>query len=135
MVSQSAYELAVSIEGISAASHLDGYDAALAADGDIDTLWHSEANSSSRRGYPHDLTIDLGSPRRLDGLLYVPRQDNTHGLVKDFEVWTSDGKTWGEPLAKGIWNSRPTFRFVRLPVRTARFVRFRGLSEVNLTII
>ena len=45
-------------------------------------------------GYPHELVIDLGSPRPIEGLLYVPRQDSSNGRVKDYEVRVSkDGQT------------------------------------------
>jgi WD40 repeat protein/tetratricopeptide (TPR) repeat protein len=129
---RTASELHAKIARISAASHLDGYDADLAADGDLETFYHSESTAVAKPGYPHYLTIDLGLPCLVDGLLYVPRQDETYGRVKEFEIRTSnDGETWGEPLAKGTWDSGPAFRFVPLPVRAARFVQLRGLSEVN----
>ena len=76
--------------------------------------------------------MDLGAPRRLEGLLYVPRQDSPNGRVKDFEVRASDdGKTWSAPLAAGRWTNDPSFKHVALPGTLARYVQLRGLSEVE----
>jgi hypothetical protein len=116
---------------VSADSEQSGQEAARAADAQLDTIWHTQFAGSSPR-HPHDLTIDLGSHRRVDGLLYVPRQDESNGRVKDYEVRVSgDGRTWSEPLAKGSWSDGPDLQFVPLPSRTARYVQLRGLSEVN----
>jgi hypothetical protein len=116
---------------LSADSHAPGYEPVLAGDGDVSTLWHTEF-VGAMPGYPHELVIDLGSSRAVDGLLYIPRQDSSNGRVRDYEVRVSaDGKTWSEPLAKGRWADDPTFKRVALPGSVARFVRLRGLSEVN----
>ena len=116
---------------LSADSYSPGYEPALAGDGDLATIWHTEFVGASP-GYPHDLVVDLGSTRKVDGLLYVPRQDGPNGRVKDFEVRLSaDGKTWSDPVARGTWGNDPTFKSVALPGTSARFVQVRGLSEVN----
>jgi len=108
-----------------------GFEPALAVDGDPATYWQTEFLGASP-GYPHDLVLDLGSIRAVEGLLYVPRQDDSRGRVKDFEVRTSDdGKTWSAPLARGAWPDDPTSKFVALTGRPARFVQLRGLTEVN----
>jgi endo-alpha-N-acetylgalactosaminidase len=116
---------------LSADSHAPGYEPALANDGDPSTLWHTEF-VGAMPGYPHELTIDLGSPRKVEGLLYIPRQDSSNGRVRDYEVRVStDGKTWSEPQARGHWADDPTFKMIALPGATCRFVQLRGLSEVN----
>jgi hypothetical protein len=116
---------------VSADSYSPGYEPRLASDGDPSTLWHTEF-VGAMPAYPHDLTIDLHSPHRIEGLLYVPRQDSSNGRVRDFEVRVSaDGKNWSNPLASGRWADDPTYKFIGLPRPTARFVRLRGLSEVN----
>ena len=82
------------------------------------TSARSGTPSSSVRspGYPHELVVDLGAPRRVEGLLYVPRQDSPNGRVKDFEIRVSDdGKTWSAPVATGRWNNDPSFKHVALP--------------------
>ena len=95
------------------------------------TLWHTEFVGATP-GYPHELVVDLGSPRNVEGLLYVPRQDCPNGRVKDFEIRVSDdGKTWSEPLASGRWDNDPTFKYVPFRATRARYVQLRGLSEVE----
>ena len=86
--------------------------------------FHSGAIAVDRR--------EPGSPRSIEGLLYVPRQDSSSGRVKEFEVRVSqDAKTWGEPLSRGRWDNDPTFKYVALPAPIARFVQLRGLNEVE----
>ena len=114
----------------SADSYAPGFEPARATDGDPETDWQTEFLGGSP-GYPHDLVLDLGSPRVVESLLYVPRQDSSRGRVKEYQVQASDdGITWSEPLARGAWPDDPTFKFVALPGKLARFVRLRGLSEV-----
>jgi HEAT repeat protein len=118
-------------ETFSADSYSPGYEPALAGDGDLSTIWHTEFVGATP-GYPHELVVDLGSPRAVGGLLYVPRQESPNGRVKDFQVRVSDnGKSWGEPLASGSWSNDAAIKYVILPGRRARFVQLRGLSEVE----
>ena len=84
-------------ETLSTDSYSPGYEPALAGDGDLSTIWHTEFVGASP-GYPHELIIDLGSVRAALGLLYIPRQDSPNGRVKDFEIRTSaDGHSWSHP--------------------------------------
>jgi HEAT repeat protein len=116
---------------LAADSYSPGFEPNLANDGDPSTFWQTEFVGASP-GYPHELTIDLGAPRKVDGLLYVPRQDSSKGRVKEFEVRLStDGKAWSEPVARGFWPDDPADKWVILAGQEARYVQFRGLSEVN----
>lgn len=116
---------------LSADSHSPGYEPGRAGDGDISTLWHTEFVGGTP-GYPHDLVIDLGAAHKIEGLLYVPRQDSSNGRVREYEVSaSSDGKTWAQPLARGQWADDPIFKLIALPGTVARYIRLRGLSEVN----
>jgi len=118
-------------DDLSADSYSPGYEPARAGDGDLTTIWHTEF-VGAMPGYPHELVVDLGAPRPVEGLLYVPRQDVPNGRVKDFEVRVSDdGKTWSAPLARGRWDNDPAFKHVALPGTRARYVQLRGLSEVE----
>ncbi|MBX6312953.1 MAG: HEAT repeat domain-containing protein, partial [Isosphaeraceae bacterium] len=127
----SATGAAPSAARFSADSYSPGYEPAQAGDGDLGTLWRTEFVGASP-GYPHELVVDLGAMRKVEGLLYVPRQDGPDGRVKDYEVRLSDdGQTWTEPVARGRWANDPTFKFVALPGRPARYVQLRGLSEVD----
>ena len=103
----------------------------MAGDGDLGTLWHTEFVGATP-GYPHELVVDLGATRHLEGLLYIPRQDSSNGRVKDFEVRVSnDGKTWNKAVASGRWENDPTFKYVALQDSQGRYVQLRGLSEVE----
>jgi hypothetical protein len=118
-------------ERLSADSFSPNHEPSLAGDGDVNTIWHTEF-VGAMPGYPHELVVDLGSARPIEGILYVPRQDAPNGRVRDFEIRVSkDGKTWGEPLSSGRWENEPTFKYVALPTPTARYVQLRGLSEVE----
>jgi HEAT repeat protein len=119
------------IETYSSDSYAPGYEPADAGDGDPSTIWHTEFVGATP-GYPHELTVDLGSTHVIDGLLYIPRQDMSNGRVKDFEARVSDdGRAWSAPLASGRWPNDPVFKYVALPGRAARYVQLRGLSEVE----
>jgi cellulose synthase operon protein C len=118
-------------EGISADSYSPGYEPARAADGDPATIWHTEFVGAAP-GYPHELVVDLGAQRDIEGMLYVPRQDESNGRVKDFEVHvSSDGKAWGAPVASGQWDNDASFKYVALPGARGRYVQLRGMSEVG----
>ena len=102
----------------------------LALDGDLATAWQTETDGAIP-GYPHDLTVDLGTIRPVHGLLAIPRQDRSDGRVGAWEVSLSpDGSTWSDPVASGTWTDDPSFRYVPLTGQ-ARFVRLRGLTEVH----
>ena len=111
--------------------HAPGHEPSLAGDGDIGTAWRTEFVGASP-GYPHDLILDLGAPRSVNGLLYVPRQDASAGRIGEYEIALSpDGLAWTPPVARGVWPDEPTFQYVGWPGKVARFVRLRGLAAVD----
>ena len=118
-------------ETFSADSYSPGYEPALAGDGDLSTIWHTEFVGASP-GYPHELVVDSGGLREVEGLLYVPRQDSPNGRVKDFQIRTSDdGRAWSEPSRRDAGATTRPSSMSRFPVRLARYVQLRGLSEVE----
>ena len=93
-------------EKFSTDSYAPGYEPAQAGDGDLTTIWHTEFVGASP-GYPHELVVDLGASRQVEGLVYAPRQDSPNGRVKDFEVRVSDdGKSWGMADRHGAMEQR-----------------------------
>jgi hypothetical protein len=55
-----------------------------------------------------------------------------NGRVKEFEIYISqDGKAWGEPLVKGVWENDALPKTAFVPRATAAFVKLRGLGEVT----
>jgi hypothetical protein len=116
---------------LSADSHAPDHEPRLAADGRLDTIWQTEFVGASP-GYPHEVSIDLGSIQSVEGLLYVPRQDSDLGRVKDYEIRLSlDGKSYGLAVGSGRWSNDATYKYASIPAAQARFVQFRGLSEVE----
>jgi beta-galactosidase len=103
-----------------------------AIDGDPDTFWHSRWSPDVPK-HPHELVIDFGSPTRITAVLYTDRVDSVNGRVRDYEIYLSgDGKTWGEPAAKGRFTRPAGEHTVQLPKPvTARFMRFVALSEMT----
>ncbi|MBO4590014.1 MAG: discoidin domain-containing protein [Bacteroidaceae bacterium] len=99
-------------------------------DGDPSTFWHSMW-SITVGTYPHWVDFDAGKQKTIKGITYLPRQDSPNGHVKDYEIYvSSDGKKWGEPVAKGSFPRGMGENKVMFgkPVK-ARYIRFRALSE------
>jgi HEAT repeat protein len=117
---------------VSADSYSPDHPPGLAVDGDPDTFWHTEY-IGAMPGYPHEFIIDLGKSQGVSGLIYVPRSDgNSNGRVMDFEVYVSrDAKQWGHAVAKGTWANDATTKYVPLQTTLGRYVKLRGLREVN----
>jgi beta-galactosidase len=103
-----------------------------AIDGNPDTFWHSRWSPDVAKP-PHELVVDLGAVTRVAAVIYTDRANMTNGRVRDYEIYLSDdGKTWGEPAAKGRFDRPAGEHTIQLssPV-TARFMRFVALSEVE----
>ena len=69
----------------------------------------------------------------MKGFTYQPRQSGANGNVKEYAVYVSqDGKTWGDPVAKGTFDNsaKPKRVMFSKPVK-ARYIRFEALSEQN----
>ncbi|WP_079036678.1 family 20 glycosylhydrolase [Streptomyces silaceus] len=106
--------------------------AARAVDNDPYTHWHSAYDAT----LPQQLTVDLGSKRRIAGLRYMPRQDSgVNGMVKEYEVLVSDaaagdeaGEGWRR-VARGAFPADRTEFIVPFPTTDARRVALRVLSE------
>jgi HEAT repeat protein len=112
-------------------SYSPEYPPSAAVDGNPATSWHTEF-VGAMPGYPHEIVIALESAKEIAGLTYYPRQDSENGRVKEFEIYGSqDGKNWGEPLAKGVWENDALPKTAFIPRATAAFIKLRGLSEVS----
>jgi len=112
-------------------SYSPEYPPAAAVDGNPATSWHTEF-VGAMPGYPHEIVVALESPREIAGLTYHPRQDSENGRVKEFEIYVSDdGKSWGDPVAKGQWENDAQPKTAFIPRTTTSFVKLKGLSEVS----
>ena len=99
-------------------------------DGDPATYWHTMYSVTLAK-YPHWVDFDAGEVKIMKGFTYLPRQNSRNGHVKDYTIQVSmDGKTWGDPIAKGSFGSDSTLKRVLFdkPVK-ARYIRFTALSE------
>lgn len=110
-----------------------------AFDGNVNTIWHTAynnpgnfavTNKQAETDYPHELQIELTKETSMSGFTYFPRNDGANGLVASFAFYVSnDGKSWGEPVAKGTFAStnEPTEVKFGSTVK-AKYVRFVALK-------
>lgn len=120
-----------------ASSENGGREAAVnLTDGDASTIWHT-AYSVTQADFPHWVDFDMGEIKKIRGVSYLPRHDGgSNGDVKAYEIFVSlDGKTWGEPVAKGEFSSGKDEKKVIFDAPVdARYVRFRALSAQDGSI-
>ena len=108
--------------------------AANAIDGNPSTIWQTRSNTDL--SLPHFLTIDMGTPHRIAGFTYLPRQDgNPNGIVETYRFETSlDGVNWTTNVVSGTFaniRNNPSLQQVTFAPVNARFFRFTALREVN----
>jgi len=108
--------------------------AANAIDGNPSTIWQTRLNADLT--LPHSLTVDMGTPHRIAGLAYLPRQDRTlNGVVEHYRFETSlDGRNWTPNVDAGRFGNirnNPALQEVAFAPVTARFFRFTALQEIN----
>ena len=107
----------------------DEGDATHLVDGNESTIWHTMYSITLAK-YPHWVDFDASEPKLMKGFTLLPRQDTSYGRIKSYEIYVSnDGKTWGDPVAKGeLKNTAEQQRVMfNKPVR-ARYIRFRALN-------
>ncbi|GIG61640.1 hypothetical protein Lfu02_60120 [Longispora fulva] len=105
--------------------------AANVVDGDPATIWHT-AWSAGNPPPPHEIQLDLHATYQVTSLYYLPRQSGGNGTIARYEVYVStDGVTWGTPVATGTWTNTTTEEAATFAPRAGRYVKLRALSEVN----
>lgn len=111
-----------------------GNPATAAFDGDPATFWHTRWKSGATPP-PHELVIDTGTARRIEGFRYLPRQDGfLIGNISAYEFHTSlDGTTW-TAAASGTFANTSAVKQVAFAPRNARYIRLRALGEANGSI-
>ncbi len=60
-----------------------------ALDGQTANYWHSKWYKGAPK-HPHRLAVDLGAVQTISGIRYVPRQDDSRGWIKDYNVYVGD---------------------------------------------
>jgi galactose oxidase len=108
------------------------YVAANVLDGNGTTMWHT-AFTGTIPPLPHSITIDMHTTQLVSGLSYLPRQDTSmNGTIGQYAVYvSSDGTTWGSPVATGTWADDRTPKEAVFPTVSARFVRLTALTEAG----
>jgi beta-galactosidase len=103
-----------------------------AFDDDPESYWHSRWSDEQTKN-PHELVIDFGEHRSLQGIFYCGRTENSNGRVNAYKVYFSeDGKQWGEPALSGKFQNNDADQQAKLEKpRTARYMKFVVESEVN----
>lgn len=103
-----------------------------AVDGNPSTFWHTQWQDDSPEP-PHEIIIALSQATAIKGFTYLPRQDESeNGTIKDYEFYVStDGKNFGEPVAKGSFENTKDKKTVTFAPVTCQFIKLRALSEVN----
>ncbi len=102
-----------------------------AVDGNPATFWHTEWEHASPP-CPHEIIIELLPPTTIKGFTYLPRQDSTHGRIKDYEFYVSDdGTNFGQPASKGTFENSTDLKTVSFDPKYCRFIELKALSEVN----
>jgi len=91
--------------------------AEFAIDGDPATLWHTPWSTPALvTPPPHYLEVDLGTPQRIGGFRYLPRQDlSSDGQIAGYRLLLSpDGSVWGAPVASGRFSASKQEQVVRI---------------------
>jgi hypothetical protein len=116
---------------ITADNHHPSHAPELAIDGDSSTIWHTNWEPMAQP--PHYLILDLKKRVRVAGLTYLPRQDMTNGRIAKYEIYVStDGQTWGSPVASGTWPNDAAMKTIRLDrPHDAQLIKLVALTEVN----
>jgi hypothetical protein len=71
---------------------------------------------------------------QVKAFTYLSRQDgNQNGMVKQYEFYLStDGSTWGSPVASGQFKNTTALQTATLATPTAgRYLKFVAKSEIN----
>ncbi|HEY3509235.1 endo-alpha-N-acetylgalactosaminidase family protein [Kribbella karoonensis] len=107
--------------------------ATMALDGNPSTIWHSAwSQVSTPAGFPHFMTLDLGSTYQVNGFSYLPRQSGTNGMFKGYELYVSaDGQDWGTPVATGEFPNSIAVQRLDFTAKPGRYVKFVGTSSLN----
>jgi len=119
--------IAPSTYTMSATASASGHAASAAADGNYLTYWDSNKTT------PVSLQFDLGSTKRIqyiginqreDSVAYARSDTEQSARIRDYRVFvSSNGTSWGNPIATGTLPSRRGVAMIDVPATNARHVR------------
>ena len=105
-----------------------------AIDDNVETFW-STTDNTSLTPLPQSIVIDMGQEIEITALSYLPRQNGTGGIVKNYQ-WevSSDNMVW-KTVAEGEFaniESNPVEQIVNLKTSAkARYIKFVGKTSVD----
>jgi beta-galactosidase len=95
------------------------------------TFWHSQYGASLPRP-PHELTLDLGEPRRIKAITFLPRQDIDNGRPREFELAVGDNAEQMQPVHVGrLDNSNESVVVSLDEPTTVRYIKYTMKREAN----
>ena len=103
-----------------------------AIDGKPSTVWHSQF-SKEKKKHPHELVIDLGQTRTINGFYYLARQDKGwNGTFGETEFYVSDNADHfpEEPYVRCMFKKEKQAQRVKGDKISCRYVLVRNISEV-----
>lgn len=103
-----------------------------AIDGKPSTVWHSQF-SKEKKKHPHELVIDLGQKRMINGFYYLARQDKGwNGTFGETEFYVSDNADHfpEEPYVRCMFKKEKQAQRVKGDKISCRYVLVRNISEV-----
>jgi galactose oxidase len=101
-------------------------------DGNATTIWHTKFINGVAP-LPHRITIDMHAKHSIAGLTYLPRADGSNnGDIGKYSISVStNGLSWGTPVATGTWADGTAMKTAVFPRTTARYVRLTATSEAG----
>ncbi|MEU6484153.1 discoidin domain-containing protein [Streptomyces sp. NPDC046887] len=106
--------------------------AANVLDGDPATIWHSRWSGGTAAPLPHHLTVDMGKAAVVSAVVYRPRTQSPNGRIGQYTIRLStDGTTWGAPVATGTLADDATVKTLSFAPQGARYLRLTATSEAG----
>ncbi|KAL9586773.1 MAG: hypothetical protein Q9203_003745 [Teloschistes exilis] len=108
-----------------------GNEATNVLDGNTATIWHTQWTPVNV-ALPHNITIDMKKTYNVNGLTYLPRQDDyNNGNIGQHTIQVSlDGKTW-TTTAIGTYIDDKSLKTTPWTTAQARYVRLIAQTEAG----
>ncbi|RXM49084.1 alpha-L-fucosidase [Flavobacterium sp. YO12] len=105
-----------------------------AIDENAETIW-STADNTSLMPLPQFIVIDMGQELEIKSLSYLPRQNGTGGIVKDYQWQVSTDNTNWTTIAEGEFaNIKSNLVEQNITLKAsvkARYIKFTGKTTVD----
>ncbi|WP_209445768.1 glycosyl hydrolase family 95 catalytic domain-containing protein, partial [Paenibacillus etheri] len=108
-------------------SNHSGNDAGNAIDGEPSTIWLSEGDPVVN--LPQSITLDLGKPRVISKLRYLPQQNGESiGYITVYELSTSMDGTSFTPVTGGSWDDDSTEKIAEFAPVASRYLKLTAIA-------